>query len=339
MIESAGGVEKAGVDSVTVAGPQPAGKSVRSITLHALAAALMYVSPLAVFVPAAFISSGLRNGRRGTWGAIAASAAIVMAAMMVGRSSPMATVNLAAVLRLLLEIGIPSAAAIVLVKRGAPLAQVILVGVGIAALGFFATEVLMRRGFEYSPYDAIVGNFRQASERTMDAYRRVGMAEEGLRMMGRFSAAVANSFMPFLLIAVSVLTFVMSLVMIPRLPAGRATGETYLFRNLSWPDGLLLLFIAGGIAPLVRGPARMFLLNVLAVAALMYLLQGLAIFRTLLIRMGLQFFGTTLAYVLLGLLTFYGIAPFILFLAGLFDPFFDFRNLQRKGESDESHLD
>lgn len=337
MIESA--TEKAAVDSVSVAAPQPAGKSVRSITLHALAAALMYVSPLAVFVPAAFISSGLRNGRRGTWGAIAAAALIVMAAMMVGRSSPLATINLAALLRLILEIGLPSAAAIVLVRRGTPLAQVILVGVGMAALGFFATEILMRRGFEYSPYEAVVGNFRQASERTLDAYRKIGMAEEGLRMMGRFSAVVANSFMPFLLIAVSVLTFVLSLVMIPRLPAGRATGETYLFRNLSWPDGLLFIFILGGLAPLVRGPARMFLLNALAVVALLYLLEGLAIFRTLLIRMGLQLFGTTVAYGLLGLLTVYGIAPFILFLAGLFDPFFDFRNLHRKGESDESDLD
>ena len=338
---------RAGVEPVPLAAPRPRGTAMRSVALHALAAAMMYVSPLHLFVPAAYVSSGLRNGRRGIWGAILISVLIVAGAILAGQtvfgtSTVLTTANLNLVLRLVFEIGIPSVAVMLMIRRGATMGQAILVGVGIAALGFFAEEALMRRGFQYSPYEAIAANIRGAWEKSIEAQAKLGFAREGLDLMRRISRALTGPFMPFLLVAASMLTFIMSLVMIPRLPAGRDTGDRYLFRNLRWPDPMLFGFIAGGAAPLLdAGSAlRMTLQNVLAVVAFLYLIQGLAIFRSLVLRLGIGFLGAAFAYVLLGLLTFWGgIAPFILFLGGLFDPFFDFRNLQRKGESDESHSD
>ena len=344
MIDSRAGVEPV---PVPVAAPRPHGTTMRSVALHALAAAMMYVSPLHLFVPAAYVSSGLRNGRRGIWGAILLSALIVVSAILAGeilfgRTASLTIANLSLVLRLIFEIGIPSVAVMMMIRRGAPLGQAILVGVGIAAIGFFAEEALMRRGFQYSPYEAIAANIRGAWEKSIEAQGKLGFAREGLDLMRRISRALTGPYMPFLLVAASVLTFIMSLVMIPRLPAGRKTGDRYLFRNLRWPDAMLFGFISGGAVPLLASGSalRLSLQNVLAIVAFLYLIQGLAIFRSLVLRMGLGFLGAAFAYVLLALLTFWGgIAPFILFLGGLFDPFFDFRNLQRKGESDESHSD
>ena len=71
--------------------------------------------------------------------------------------------------------------------------------------------------------------------------------------------------------------------------------------------------------------------------AFLYLLQGLAIFRALLVAVGAGFGGVMFGYLLLGLLTITGIAPFLLSIAGLFDSFFDFRHFRRKDHSDESH--
>jgi hypothetical protein len=339
MIES---VQKAGLEPVAVAEPQPGGQVVRSVTLHALAAALMYgafSTPLVLFAPAAFISSGLRNGRRAVWGTILLAAGIVFAAIVVAGGSPTAPEKIVTVLRLILQIGVPSLAVTAAVRRGVPLGQAVLIGVGLAALGFMVVEVTMREAVGYSPYEATVAASREAGHQSVAAYRAWGWPEENLQQLERYSAAVSDRFMPFVFLSVSALMFLVSLVIIARLPAGRFTADTYLFRNLAWPDGLLLAFVLCGAAPLVRGGSKTFLLNLLAVVAFLYLLQGLAIFRSLVVRMGLQFFGVAVAYALLALLTVYIVAPFVLFLAGLFDPFFDFRNMKRKDETDESHLD
>lgn len=329
---------RAGVEPVPVVAPRPRGTTLRSVTLHALAAALMYRTPLLVFVPAAFISSGLRSGWRGIWSAILISAAIVAGASLL--ISPFSADDLSAVLDLVFQMGIPSVAVLLMLRRGVSFGQVVLIAVGIAALGFLLEEVLLQQLFEYSRYDSLANNMRTNWEKQMAAQSSLGIRTEGLELMRRIMHALTGPFMPSLLVAASVLTFIMSLVMIPRLPAGRATGDRYLFRNLRWPVATLFGFIAGGAVPLLAaGPLRLVVQNVLAITILLYLIQGLAIFRTLVWRMGIGLLGTLFAYVLLGLLALWGVAPFILFLAGLFDPFFDFRNLQRKGESDESHSD
>jgi hypothetical protein len=80
--------------------------------------------------------------------------------------------------------------------------------------------------------------------------------------------------------------------------------------------------------------------NTLTVAVFLYVLQGLAIFRYLLIAMGAGMAGKMLGWLLLVFLTLTGVGPLLLGLAGLFDPFFDFRHFKkRKDDSHESHSD
>ena len=114
----------------------------------------------------------------------------------------------------------------------------------------------------------------------------------------------------------------------------------YLFRNFSLPDWLLFAFVLGGLTPLASGMLQKIAANTLAVVAFLYILQGLAIFRFLLVAMGAGFAGTMLGWLLLAFLTITGVGPLLLGVAGLFDPFFDFRHFKkRKDDSHESHSD
>jgi hypothetical protein len=214
---------------------------VLSIGMHAVAAVLLFLSPLALFAPVAFINSGLRNGRKGLVGTVGA-AALLLALFVAGTSaSAGVAAQLATLLRLVTEVAIPAALATLLIRQSAP--------------------------------------------------------------------------------------------------AGRATGTSYLFRYFSLPDVLLFAFVAGGLAPLASGPLRTAGLNLLVVVVLLYTLQGLAIFRMLTVRAGFGVIGTALSWVLLFVVSLYGFGIVMLFLAGLFDSFFDFRKLKRKDVPDESHTD
>ena len=145
------------------------------------------------------------------------------------------------------------------------------------------------------------------------------------------------------------LIFVLSLLMIGRLKAWRAfaTDRTilegadrpYLFRNLSFPDWLLFGFVFGGLTPLASGTLQVVAANVLAVSVFLFLLQGLSVFRFMVARAGAGAMGTIFGFILLLLLCLTGLGMLLLLMAGLFDPFFDFRKLKRKDDSHESHTD
>jgi uncharacterized protein YybS (DUF2232 family) len=134
-----------------------------------------------------------------------------------------------------------------------------------------------------------------------------------------------------------VLMFTLSLMLIPRLPSGRATGGRYLLRYLAFPDTLLFAFVLGGLTPLASGTLRVVGFNLLGITALLYLLQGLAVLRFTLLRIGVGIAGTVLTCIIAVL--FMPVSAGMLFLVGLFDPFFDFRKLNRKDDSHESHTD
>jgi hypothetical protein len=102
---------------------------------------------------------------------------------------------------------------------------------------------------------------------------------------------------------------------------------------------LLFGFIAGGLAPLASGPLRAILLNLLVIVAFLYFLQGLGILRSVLLQLGFGPLGTMITYLVVAMLTVYGVAPLALAIVGLFDSFFDFRKLHRKETSDESDSD
>jgi len=103
------------------------------------------------------------------------------------------------------------------------------------------------------------------------------------------------------------------------------------------PDWFLFAFILGGLAPLLKGPLQMVTANVLMIAVFLYVLQGFALLRFLLAAAGVGFIGALFA---LGFTFITGIGPMLLGVAGLFDPFFDFRHFKkRKDDSHEGHSD
>jgi hypothetical protein len=163
---------------------------------------------------------------------------------------------------------------------------------------------------------------------------------------------MAAGYVPAMLLIPTVMMFVLSLVMLSRLPAWRdyvlsrqdaeserLRSSPYLFRNLTLPDWLIVAFLIGGLSPLLTGVAQRAGGNLLAVVGFLYLLQGLAVFRSMLVTIGAGFIGVMIAYTTLALLTLSGIAPLLLAIAGLFDSFFDFRHFKRKDDSNESHID
>lgn len=311
----------------------------RSIGLHALAAAGMYVSPLLLFVPAAFISSGLRHGRRGLIGAIAGSAIILAVGTWILGSASFSVRELTGILRLILTIGIPAAIITGMIRRSSGLGPILLTALLLSVGGFVLVEGLMRASASFSPYQAIVAEFDAASQPTLEFYRRAGVGEQTLEAMTRISRTMVGTFVPAILTIITALMFVFSLVMIPRLPWGRSAAPSLLFRNFRLPDVFLFGFVAGGISPLLGGTARTIGLNLLVVVGFLYLLQGLAIFRAIVLRAGFGPVGNLIAWALLLLMALNGIAAFVLFLAGLFDSFFDFRKPRKKGESNESDSD
>jgi len=311
----------------------------RSIGLHALAAAVMYVSPLLLFVPAAYMSAGLRHGRRGLIGAIGGSALVLGVLSLATGPGGIAVRDVSGLLRLVVTVGLPSAWAVFMIRRGARLGLILVGALAIGFLGFLGLEGTMRVVKGYSPYAGIVSEFDVASKPTMEIYRQAGIDSDTLGMMERFSKALVSRFVPSVLAVITALMFLFSLIMLPRLPWTRETAPALLFRGFAMPDWVAVIFVIAGLSPLVRGGPRTAGLNLLVVVGFLYLVQGLAVFRAIVLRLRLRAMGNVVAYGLLGLMMLNGIAPVLLFAVGLFDTFFDFRNYKPKGDSDESDSD
>lgn len=299
----------------------------------------MFVSPLALFVPAAFMSARIKNGRKGIAGAIFGAAGIFLLASLGGTSGGPSATTVANAGRLVFEIGLPSFVVTELMSRALPFGVVVLAALASAAMGFFINEVALQSLMAYSPFDAVVQNVRTTSASSIELYRSAGFPPDMLESMRRLSEVVASSYVPLIMAAVTVLMFVLSLVMLPRLPVGRASGAGFHFRTLAFPHLLLFAFVLAGLSPLASGPLRTIGLNVLGLIMLLYFLQGLAIARSVMARPGMKMPAMLLAFALLVFLTIYLIAPVLFFLVGLFDSFFDFMHFKRKDDSHESHID
>jgi len=328
---------------------RPFGRQARSVAGYSLVTALMIVTPMLVFIPAALFHCAIRNGRRAAW--IAGVVAVTLATLYLvstasaGAAMKMAWASMAGVT---LSVVLPSLAALPLVQRAEKFGRVLVFLLLGAMLGMALTEVGSRRILAFSPYAMQIAEVQRNNTETMGVYRSYGVAPEMLRMMERWTEY--NTFvLPAFLLIMTSLVFILSLLMLGRLKAWRqhaaVRGDNealgvYLFRNFSLPDGLLFAFILGGLTPLASGMLLKVAANTLTVVAFLYILQGLAIFRFLLVAMGAGFAGTMLGWLLLVFLTLTGVGPLLLGLAGLFDPFFDFRHFKkRKDDSHESHSD
>ena len=325
------------------------GRVVRSVVGYALAIALMIVTPIVVFVPAALFHCALRNGRRAAWATFALAFALG-GAYVATVSSPaelyMAWTYLAAVG---VAIAVPSLVVLPLVERGEAFGRVLAFLLLGSALGLALTEIGSRTLLGFSPYAAQLQQAKVSNAGVVQLYRANHAGPDMVRFAEKWSDYSLFVLPGSMLIVIS-LVFILSLMMLGRLPAWRnwvarrgdpAMGGVYYFRNLALPDWLLFAFILGGLTPLATGMFQKVAANTLAVVVFLYILQGLAIFRFMLVAVSAGITGTLLAWTLLGFLTLAGgVGPLLLGVAGLFDPFFDFRHFKkRKDDSHESHSD
>jgi hypothetical protein len=326
------------------------GRVARSVFGYAAVTALMLVSPLFVFIPAALFHCGIRNGRAASWIAMGGGTLfslpyyIQLASMQQG-GGRMAYASLAA---LVLGVGVPALAALPLVARAEAFGRVLMFALLASIGGLAVTELGARALAGFSPYGEQVAHARDTAAQIVSMYEKTGVPSQVVQTMKTWmSYAVAVS-AAGLLMTITVV-FVLSLVMLARLGAWRRFANarpdathalrTFLFRNLSLPDWLLFAFIAGGLTPIVTGTLQKVCGNVLTVVTFLYLLQGLAIVRSMLAASGASFLGLMFGFLMLAFLTITGIAPLLLSITGLFDSFFDFRHFKRKDDSHESHTD
>jgi hypothetical protein len=322
----------------------------RSVAVYSLLTALMIITPLLVFVPAALLHCGIRNGRRAAW--LTLALAVLITALYVGSvpaaSQQAAQMTWSYIAAIALAVGVPTILALPLVERAERFGQVLVFLLAGALAGLIVTEAGSRAMFSYSPFAAQVEQAQQTSAGFIELYRSRGMAPDVVALAERW-IGYSTFVLPGVILVNLTLVFILSLLMLGRLKAWRdlaaRRGEseavgTYYFRNLALPDWLLFAFVAGGLTPLASGFLQQVAANTLAVVVVLYVLQGLAIFRFMLVAVGAGFAGTILGWLLLAFLTITGVGPLLLGLAGLFDSFFDFRRFKkRKDDSHESHSD
>jgi len=331
------------------------GRVARSVFGYSLLVALMFLTPLVVFVPAVMFACGIKNGKVPAIITVALASAIALfldveTARFAGASAADAMTGYSYLLALVVAVCVPAIAVLPLVERGETFGRVLVTAVIAGMTGLAATEAAMQTGYGFSPYQEQVVRAHQTAASVVAAYEKAGVPAKGVSVMKQWLDIGVTCLPAFIVIDI-IVVFALSLVMFGRLRAWRdfvrrnetvaadhgPAAATYLFRNLTLPDWLLFAFIAGGITPLASGMLQKVAGNILVVVAFLYLLQGLAIFRSLLVAVGAGFGGVMFGYFLLGLLTITGISPFLLSIAGLFDSFFDFRHFRRKDHSDESH--
>jgi Predicted membrane protein (DUF2232) len=329
---------------------RPSGRPLRSIAAHALLTTMMIVTQLLVFIPAALFHCALRNGRRAAWvtAAVAFGIASLYAAVVPQTEPEAVKLFWASLLSVALSVALPSLAALPLVEQGEKFGRMVALLLLGGAAGMAATEALSRAVLSISPYALQVAQAKALNGQWVEAYKKANIPADGIRMMERW-ASYSPTLFPGVTLILFALIFVLSLLMLGRLKAWhdhvarRGNGEAlgaYLFRNFALPEWVLFAFVLGGLAPLASGLLHQVAANTLVVVAFLYFLQGLAIFRYVLVAMGAGLAGTMLGWLLLIFLALTPVGLLLLPLAGLFDPFFDFRNLKkRKDDSHESHSD
>ncbi|HXG57858.1 MAG TPA: hypothetical protein VNL91_02455, partial [Thermoanaerobaculia bacterium] len=115
----------------------------RSVAGYGVLLALMFISPLFVFVPTALFHCGIRSGRRAAWLALGVAAVLAgflafQTARAPGTTVAEAKMGLAYMLALFAAIGIPAMAVLPLVGRGAAFGRVLVTALLVSAVGLAA---------------------------------------------------------------------------------------------------------------------------------------------------------------------------------------------------------
>lgn len=331
-------------ETVSLPPVRPFGRIVRSVAIYGVVMALMMVSPLLVFVPAAFFHCAARNGRRALFAAAAIAVALTgvyfMQAASVSTSDAARNLAYASYAFLVLSVVVPSLAAVPLVQRGEKFGTILVFSIIGSAVGLVVLELTMRSAASFSPYALQVAKMQQNAASIVEMYRAANAGSDFIRTAQKVLQYGLAVLPAGILMDLSII-YVLSLMMFGRVRAWktRQVSREYLFRTLSLPDWVLFGFVFGGLTPLTSGTLQRVAANVLAVVIFLYLLQGLAIVRFLLVRADAGVFGNILAFSIVAMLSIAGIGLLGIAMAGLFDPFFDFRHLKRKDDFNEGHTD
>jgi hypothetical protein len=323
----------------------PTGKSARALVIYAVILAVISVTPFAVLLPVVLLRAGSRLGRRWAWLAAAIGlgfAGLYVAFTVSTGSAPRS--EYAYFAAMLLALALPAMLVLPMVQRREPFGRVLLIALVVAVTGLLATEAASRALLSFSPYAEQLEGARRSAAAFADTYAKMGVPQAVSKKWMDLAVYCTPG---FLVIDLAVF-YLLSLIIYGKLhgwrdldPENDGRDSPYFFRHLAFPDWLLFAFIAGGLSPLMKGVAQHIGANILAVVIFLYLVQGLSIFRALLVRFGAGLAASAAAWMGLGFLTVAGgIAPMLLSIAGLFDSFFDFRNItKRKDDSDESDFD
>jgi len=322
------------------------GKQARSMAGYTLVTALMFVSPLVVFIPASLLHCGIRIGRRAALLLLVlstAAAALLIYPAAASATAAEASASYGFLLGLLLAVAVPALAVLPMVERGEKFGRVLLSALVLSIVGLAVTELTMRTFVHVSPYAVQVADVHAQTTAMVAQFVKAGYPVDRFQFFQKWT----DRCVPASLLTVVAMAFTFSLVMLGRLRAWRdflvrrtpdaVIANPYRFRYLSLPEWLLFAFVLGGLSPLASGMLQQVGANILVVTLFLYLLQGLAMFRMFVSAMGVGPMGSLFAWTLLGFLMLTGIAPLLLCIAGLFDSFFDFRHFNRKDHSDESH--
>src|ERR1700690_3185751 len=97
------------------------GKRARNMAGYTILAALMFISPLRVFLPAALFHCGIRNGRRAAWMVLALASAVAFLIVNVSLRAGSAAevpITYGYLLGIFLAIALPAMAVLPMVERG-----------------------------------------------------------------------------------------------------------------------------------------------------------------------------------------------------------------------------
>src|SRR5881275_3263400 len=227
------------------------GKQARSMAGYTLVTALMFVSPLFVFIPASLLHCGIRMGRRAACLLLILSS--VIAALLIYPAAVASTVaeantSYAYLLGLFLAIALPALAVLPMVERGEKFGRVLLYALVLSVVGLTVTELTMRTFANFSPYAAQVAEAHQTAAKLVAGYAQAGFPADAVAFLRKWMDIGSYCLPAFLLIDVTIV-FVFSLVVLGRLRAWRdflvrrtpdaVIVNPYRFRYLSLPAWLL----------------------------------------------------------------------------------------------------
>src|SRR5258706_3120091 len=182
------------------------GKQARSLAGYTILSALMFVSPLRVFLPAALFHCGIRNGRRAAWLMLVLSttiAALIVYGTLRAGSAAEVPITFGYLLGIFLAIAVPAMAVMPMVERGERFGRVLVFALILGVVGLAVTELTMRVMTGVSPYAAQLAEAHLTTSTMVAQYQKAGFPSDAVRFFQRMMDIGAMCLPALLLIDVT----------------------------------------------------------------------------------------------------------------------------------------